>query len=106
MNHIRIVKYCKKYIKYFHNIEIYKNENQYFINNFINNFNYKEGKRKREYKNNNNKNKKSKIDNFKFKFDFKEFNLTKIYDNLINIDINIFDLYYLNSYVIRYIIYN
>ena len=30
----------------------------------------------------------------------------KIYNNFINIDINIFDLYYLNSYVIKYIIYN
>ena len=30
----------------------------------------------------------------------------EIYNNLINIDINIFDLYYLDSYVIKYIIYD
>ena len=63
-------------------------------------------KRKRGYENNNKKNKKFKIDNFKFKFELKKFNLIKIYNYFINIDINIFDLYYLKFYVIKYIIYN
>ena len=46
------------------------------------------------------------MNNFKPKFELKKFNLIKIYNNFINIDINIFDLYYLNSYIIKYIIYN
>ena len=76
------------------------------LNNSNNNASQREGKRKREHGNNNEGNKKLKTDNSKLKFELKKFNLIKIYNNFINIDINIFDLYYLNSYVIKYIIYN
>ena len=40
------------------------------------------------------------------KNELKESNLLEIYENLIEVNINILSLHYLDSYIIRYIIYN
>lgn len=67
----------------------------------------KNRKNKRKKDNNKNKNiKKFKVDNFKFKSKFKNFDLSKIYNNLVKMISNISNVNYLDFYVIKHIIYN
>ena len=100
----------KKCDIYYYNFDDYKVDNNKInssINNFFNNNNYNKRKSKRKSDNNNNENnKKFKFNNFKFKLKFKDFNISKIYNNYKKINLNILNLNYFNFYIIKYIIYN
>ena len=100
---------CKKCDIYYHDFDDYKIDNNKInssINNFFNNNNNKRKNKRKSDNNNNENNKKFKFNDFKFKSKFKDFNISKIYNNCAKMNLNILNLNYFDFYIIKYIIYN
>ena len=86
--------------------KIDNNKINLLINNFFNT-NNKERRNKRKNNNNNNENnKKFKFNNLKFKSKFKDFNVSKIYNNCVKLNLNISNVNCLDFYIIKHIIHN
>ena len=96
---------CKKCDIHYHNFDDHKVDNNK-INNFFNNNNNKRKNKRKSDNNNNENNKKFKFNDLKFKSKFKNFNISKIYNNCARINLNISNLNCFNSYIIKHIIHN
>ena len=94
---------------HYHDFDNYKVDNNKVnssINNFFNNNNNKRKNKRKSDNNNNESNKKFKLNNFKLKSKFKDFNISKTYNNYAKVNLNILNLNCFNFYVIKHIIYN